>query len=127
MIHQHHDVFLPCGLCILQVQAWGMYLSLGARLLLLGIWYRTIWSYSMQVIVIGCVLSRYEFKMHHFACGWCLHTFFFRDKGEGGATPSESPWTLQLKRSRVVFSNPMYFAIFLQCTVTENLNQVYNL
>ena len=37
--------FSPCGLCILQVQAWGMYLSLGARLLLLGIWYRTVWSY----------------------------------------------------------------------------------
>ena len=43
------------------------------------------------------------------------------------ATPSESLWTLQIKRSRVVFSNPMYFAIFLQCAVTENLNQVYNL
>ena len=58
---------------------------------------------------------------------WCLQTFFFQDKGEDSATQSESLWTLQLKRLRVVFSKPIYFAIFLQCTVTENLNQVYNL
>ena len=80
-----------------------------------------------QAIMNGCVLCLCTFKMHHFACAWCLHTFFFRDKGEDCATPSESLWTLQIKRSRVVFSNPMYFAIFLQCAVTENLNQVYNL
>ena len=58
---------------------------------------------------------------------WCLHTFIFRDKGEDREIPFESLWTLQLTRSRVLFSNPMYFAIFLQCTVTEKLNQVYNL
>ena len=73
------------------------------------------------------VLCVCAFKMHHFAYGSCLNTFFFRDEEEDGATPSESLWTLQLKRSRVVFSNLMYFAIFLQNAVTENLNQVYNL
>ena len=59
---------------------------------------------------------------------WLMLThFLFRDKGEDLATQSELLWTLQPKRSRVVFSNPMYFAIFLECAVTENLNQVYNL
>ena len=38
-----------------------------------------------------------------------------------GATPHESLWTLQLQRSRVAFSNSMYFAIFLHLAVTENL------
>ena len=57
---------------------------------------------------------------------WLVLTFF-RNKLEHRATPSESLWTLQLNRSRVEFSNPMYFAIFLQCSMTENLNQVYNL
>ena len=31
------------------------------------------------------------------------------------------------KTFKGVFCNPMYFFIFLQCTVTENLNQMYNL
>ena len=53
--------------------------------------------------------------------------YFFRDKGEDRATPSEPLWTLQLKRSRVVFSNPICFAIFQKCAITENLNEVYNL
>ena len=44
------------------------------------------------------VLCVCAFKMHHFAYGWCLNTFFFRDEGEDGATPSESLWILQLKR-----------------------------
>ena len=39
--------------------------------------------------------------MHLFTYGWCLHTFFFRDKGEHHATPSELLWTLQLKRFRL--------------------------
>ena len=59
---------------------------------------------------------------------WLVLThFFFRDKGEDRATPSESLWTLQIQLSRGAFSSPRYFAIFLQCAVTENLNQVYNL
>ena len=48
-----------------------------------------------------------------------LTPFGFQDKGEDSETPFELLWTLQLKHLRVVFSNPMYFAIFLQCTVTE--------
>ena len=84
-----------------------------------------------HLILLGNYLWIYlcAFKLHLFAFGWCLHTFFLRDKGEDSATLSESLWTLrvQLKRSRVVFSNPMYFAVFLQCAVTENLIQVYNL
>ena len=100
-----------------------MYLLLGSLLLPLGIWCSTVWSFT---IIIGCVLCISAFKMHLFAHGECfkLHNLFFR---EDHTTPSESLWTLQLKRSRVVFCNPMYFAIFLQCAVTENLNQVYNL
>ena len=104
------------GWCFLQVQAQGMYLSLGARLLPLGIWHRTVWSYLVQAIINGCVLCLCAFKMHRtvwsylvqaiihgcvlclcafkmhlLAYGWCLHTFFFRDKarGEDSATPSE--------------------------------------
>ena len=55
---------------------------------------------------------------------WLVLGRFLR---EDHATASELLWTLQLKRPRFVFYNPMYFATFLQCTVTENLNQVYNL
>ena len=35
-----------------------------------------------------------------FAYGWCLHAFFYRDKGEDCATRSESLWTLQSQRKR---------------------------
>ena len=44
-----------------------------------------------------------------------------------GRTVQPSLRTLQLKHSRFVFSNPMYFATFLQCTATENLDQAQNL
>ena len=104
-----------CQWCILQVQAQDMYLLLGSPLLPLSIWYCTVWSYWLQVIIIWCVSCLYAFKMHLFAYGWCLHTLpvVFQDKGEDSVTPFELLWTLQLKHSRVVFSNPMYFAIFL--------------
>ena len=49
-----------------------MYLSLGPRLLPLGIWYSTVWSYWVQAIVNGCVLCLCAFKMHLFAYDWCL-------------------------------------------------------
>ena len=46
----------PSGQCILQVQAWGMYLLLGTWLLLLVIWFRTVLSFLVQAIIIGCVM-----------------------------------------------------------------------
>ena len=54
-----------------------MYLSLGPRLLPLGIWYRTVWSNSVQAningsvqaIINGCVLYLSAFKLHLFAYG----------------------------------------------------------
>ena len=69
---------------------------------------------SLTTIINGCALCLCAFKMHLFAQEWCLHIFFFRDKGEHSATQSESLWTLQLQHSRVAFSNrdPRYFAIF---------------
>ena len=38
-------------------------------------------SYWVQAIINECVLCLCAFKMHLFAYNWCLHTFFFRDKG----------------------------------------------
>ena len=52
----------------------------------LGMWYCTVWSYWVQAIINECVLCLCAFKMHLFAYGWCLHTFFFQDKGEDHAT-----------------------------------------
>ena len=43
----------------------------------------------------------------------------FREKGESSVAPSESLWTLQLQSSRVVFSNSMYFPLFLLLAVTK--------
>ena len=74
---------------------------------------------------VPCVSVHSRCTTSHMAGAYTLS--FFEIRGGDRATPSESLWTLQIKRSRVVFSNPMYFAIFLQCGVTENLNQVYNL
>ena len=79
-----------------------MYLSLWPLLLPLGIWYRTVWSYSVQAIIIGCVLCRCAFKMHLFTHGWCLYTFFFRDKGD---SPVGGPCNLQPRLSRFGLSN----------------------
>ena len=76
---------------------------------------------------VSCVSVHLTCTISHMAGTYTLSFFENQDKGDDHATPSESLWTLQIKRSRVVFSNPMYFAIFLQCAVTENLNQVYNL
>ena len=49
----------------------------------------------------------------------CTYTFFFRDKGEDRAAPSESPWTLQLQLSRGGFSKPPDTATILQRAVAE--------
>ena len=84
-----------------------------------------LWSHWVPAIINGWVLCLYAFKMHFFAYGWCLHTFFFRDKREDSATPSESLWTFQIQHSRVVFTNTIYFVIFHQHAVTKKLNQVY--
>ena len=61
------------------------------------------------------------FKMYLLAYGWCLHTFFFRDKGKDSATQSESLWTLQInvQSKKDELSKPMYFDIFLKHIVTK--------
>ena len=82
-----------------------------ARILTPASWHMVPHSLVLlSAIVIGCVLCLYAFKMHLL---------------ENYATLSESLWTLKQKRSRVIFSNSIYFAIIIQCSVTENLNQVY--
>ena len=50
-----------------------MYLSIGPRLLPLGIWYCTVWSYWAQAIIIGCVLCLCAFKISsHMADAYTL-------------------------------------------------------
>ena len=68
--------------------------------------------------MIGCVLCLCAFKMHNFALS------FFEISGRT-MQPRLSRFGLQQKLSKVVFSNLIYFAIFFQCSVSENLNQVY--
>ena len=103
--------FSPSSWCFLQVQAQGMYLLIGAWLLPLGIWYHTVWSCWVQAIINGCVLCFWAFKMHFFSYGWCLHTFFFKDKGEcglrffsifenSGKKEGKACWVSQLPRSK---------------------------
>ena len=87
-----------------------MYLLLGSRLLQLGIWYSTVWSYRVQAIIVGCVLHLCAFKMHLFLCIWLVLTHV-RDKVGDLATPTESLWTLQLNLSRVESSNQIYFRL----------------
>ena len=117
--------FPPSGWCFLQVQAQSIYLSLGPWLLPLGIWYpafgpieckQLLLECKQLLLDVSCVSVNSRCTTSHMASAYTLS--FFWDEGEDSATPSESPWTLQLNCSRVAFSNPMYFAIFLYCTVT---------
>ena len=70
---------------------------------------------------VSCVAVHSRCKTSHMAASGAYTLSFFRDTGEDRAIPSESLWTLQLKHSRVEFSNPMYFAIFLLCSVSTAL------
>ena len=45
------------------------------------------YSWMCLVSLPGCA-----FKMHHFAYGWCLHTFLFWDKGQVMFSSLKPPW-----------------------------------
>ena len=113
------DHFSPSQTCFLQIPAHCMYLSFGATLAQIGICYSTFWSVGGPAIINEGVLCVSARKMQSFAQDWCLHTFFFQDKGEDIAAQSASLWTLPLQLSRGGFSKLLDTATILQRAVTE--------
>ena len=96
-----------------------MHLSFRATLSPIGIFYSTIWFVGGPAIINEGVLCLGAHKKQRFAEDWCLHTFFFQDKGKDHAAQSKALWTLQLQLSRAGFSKPLDTAIILQLAVTK--------
>ena len=80
-----------------------MYLSFGATLAPISIWYSTVWYVGVAAIINEGVFCLGAHKKHSFAKDWCLHTFFFGDKGEDRAAPSKLLWTLHLQLCLCIF------------------------
>ena len=114
--------FSPSGWCFLEVQAQGMYLSLGPRLLQqCRLAYGTALALFglVELLVVSCVSVHSRCTTSHMAGAYTLSFFEIRGR-------TVQPVWVALDSPTKTFKGCILQPDVL-CYISENLNQVYNL